>query len=436
MHGGRQLLRSGASKKEAFAWASLDFANSGYTTVVLTAVFNAYFVSTVMGGVALATLAWTLVLSVSYLLVMITAPVLGAYADLRARKKLLLIMATLGCGLATALLASVGPGMWAWAALLLVVSNFCYATHQDLSAAFLPEIATPQAYGRVSGYGWAWGYLGGLVALAGSLAWVGIAQSHAMSAQEVVGGTMLITAALFVTVALPALAVLRERAVPAQHTQDWQLKHWLAASWGRLHQTWQLSGSQPDLRRFLWCVAVYHAGVQTVIALAAVYAQQVMGFSMAQTLVLILLVNITAAIGAWGFGLLQDQLGHARGLMLALLFWIGMIILAWMADTEPLFWAAANCAGLAMGASQSGARAAVAHLARPGHQAETFGLWGVAVNFSAILGPVSYGVVTWITGNAHRTAMLATGLFFIVGLVLLMRVDFDRGHRAAQSPAS
>lgn len=433
MHAARELLRKGASKKEAFAWASLDFANSGYTTVVLTAVFNAYFVSTVMGAAASATLVWTLVLSVSYLLVMITAPVLGAYADLRARKKPLLFAATLGCAVATALLSFVGPGMWAWAALLLVISNVCYATHQDLTAAFLPEIARPESYGRVSGYGWAWGYLGGLVALAGSLIWVGVAQSQSMSAQQTVAGTMLVTACLFIAVALPALVALRERAVPAQGTAHWQFRDWLAASWGRLHQTWVLSRSQPDLRRFLLCVAVYHAGVQTVIALAAVYAQQVMGFSMAQTLVLILAVNITAAMGAWGFGLLQDRLGHARGLVLALLFWIGMIILAWMADTEPLFWAAANCAGLAMGASQSGARAAVAHLARPGHQAETFGLWGVAVNFSAILGPVSYGLITWITDNAHRTAMLATGIFFVVGLMLLMRVDFERGHRAASA---
>ena len=97
MHPSPSLLREGLSRKEAVAWASLDFANSGYTTVVLTAVFNAYFVSVVMSGAAHATLAWTLVLSVSYALVMITAPILGAYADLRAQKKLLLVITTFGC---------------------------------------------------------------------------------------------------------------------------------------------------------------------------------------------------------------------------------------------------------------------------------------------------------------------------------------------------
>ena len=128
-------LAPGVSLKETFAWANMDFANSGYTTVVLTAVFNAYFVSSVMAGNALATLAWTAILSVSYLLVMVTAPILGAYADLRAQKKKLLVISTWGCVISTALLATVGPGMWLWAAVLLIVSNLCYATNQDLVAA-------------------------------------------------------------------------------------------------------------------------------------------------------------------------------------------------------------------------------------------------------------------------------------------------------------
>jgi MFS transporter, UMF1 family len=430
--GSQPLLRPGVARREAFAWASLDFANSGYTTVVLTAIFNAYFVSSVMANEDAATFVWTLILSASFALVMVSAPIIGAYADLRARKRQLLILSTLGCVVATALLATVGPGAWVWAALLLVVSNFCYATNQDLVAAFLPEIARQERLGQVSGYGWGWGYLGGLFALGLSLAWVGVAQGQEMSAQAVVGGTMLATAGLFAVVALPSLLVLRERATVAPNTDHWRTRDWLSASWGRLVQTWRNAESLVDLRRFLVCVMVYHAGVQTVITLAAVYAQQVMGFEIRQTIFLILIVNITAAIGAWGFGFFQDRLGHAKSLQLSLWAWVAMVVTAWLADTEAMFWLAANFAGLAMGASQSGARAAIAHLSRPGREAETFGLWGVAVNCSAILGPLTYGAVTWMTGNSHRTAMLITGLFFVVGLALLARVDFDRGRKAAQ----
>jgi UMF1 family MFS transporter len=421
------LLQPGIRPREALAWSSLDFANSGYTTVVLTAVFNVYFVSTVAPGET-ATLTWTLVLAISYLLVMLTAPLFGAYADLRARKRVMLLWCTLTCIAATAGLATVGPGMIVWAGFLLVVSNLAYATHQDLTAAFLPELARPEALGRLSGYGWAWGYCGGLVALALSLLWVRAADAQGLSTHAAVAGTMLLTAGLFAIVGLPSLWILRERARPLDTMRRAGWRHWVSASWGRLAETWLESRQQVDLRRFLMCVLVYQAGVQTVITLAAVYAREVMGFTLAQTISLVLVVNVTAAGGAWVFGHFQDRLGHQRSLMLTLVVWLAMVATAWQASTETIFWLAANLAGLAMGASQSGGRAAIALLAMPGRQAETFGLWGVAVNASAVAGPLAYGLMTWISGNDHRSAMLATGVFFLVGLMLLIRVDFNRGR--------
>ncbi|MFZ9162541.1 MAG: MFS transporter, partial [Burkholderiaceae bacterium] len=160
-----------SSRLERLAWASLDFANSGYTTVVLTAVFNAYFVSVVMGGSAQATLVWTSILAVSYAVVMITAPWIGALADARACKKSILFIATMSCSLSTLALGLVGPGDLWLAAGLLLISNVAYATHQDVSAGFLRELASREKAGRLSGYGWAWGYLGGLLSLVLSLAW-------------------------------------------------------------------------------------------------------------------------------------------------------------------------------------------------------------------------------------------------------------------------
>jgi MFS transporter, UMF1 family len=200
-----------------------------------------------------------------------------------------------------------------------------------------------------------------------------------------------------------------------------------------LRTNWQQSYQQPDLRRFLICVLIYHAGVHTVITLAAVYAQQVMGFSIQQTIMLILIVNITAAIGAWAFGFLQDRLSHRNSLSIALVFWLLMVLIAWQAHDETTFWIAANFAGIAMGASQSGARAAIAYLSRADRQAETFGLWGVAINMAAVLGPVTYGLVTWLSQNDQRLAMVVTGVFFLVGLAVLWTVNFERGRHAANS---
>ena len=168
----QEALADGVRKREVFGWAMYDFANSGYTTVVLTAVFNAYFVGAVAGNAPWATLAWTLALGVSRALAMLTLPTIGAYCDLRAAKKKVLLLTTVGCVITTAALAAVGAGDVALAIVLIVLSNLFYAYGEALNAAFLPELARPQAIGRVSGWGWSFGYCGGMLALGLGLAYV------------------------------------------------------------------------------------------------------------------------------------------------------------------------------------------------------------------------------------------------------------------------
>src|SRR5215510_2072031 len=175
--GSTSSLAPGVRPREVWAWAFYDFANSGYTTVVITAVFNAYFVAEVAQRAPWAAFAWTSALAVSYALIMLTAPVIGAYADAHAAKKRLLLLTTAGCVIATAGLALVGPGELALGIALLVVSNFFFGTGENLIAAFLPELARGRALGKVSGWGWALGYIGGLVSLGASLAYVTAAQA-------------------------------------------------------------------------------------------------------------------------------------------------------------------------------------------------------------------------------------------------------------------
>lgn len=165
-------LNEGVRPREVWAWASYDFANSGYTTVVITAIFNAYFVSVVAGRAAWATFAWTLVLSVSYALIVVTAPLVGAWADTHAAKKKVLMVSTLGCVLGTAALSFAGPGDIAIAVIALVISNFFFGTGENVIAAFLPELAKSESLGKISGWGWAFGYIGGLLSLGVCLGYV------------------------------------------------------------------------------------------------------------------------------------------------------------------------------------------------------------------------------------------------------------------------
>ena len=195
-----ESLNPGVRRRELLGWAMYDFANSGYTTVVITAVFAAYFVGGVAGGASWATLAWTVGLSISYAIVMLTMPGLGAWADRHAAKKRLLFMVTAACVVSTAALALVGPDQVALGLVLLVISNTFYSYGESLTAAFLPELARPQAMGRVSGWGWALGYAGGMLTLGLCLAHVLSAQAAGQGAASFVPVTMLITAGMFATV--------------------------------------------------------------------------------------------------------------------------------------------------------------------------------------------------------------------------------------------
>jgi len=420
------LLAPGVRPREVVAWAMYDFANSGYTTVVITAVFNAYFVAVVAGDAPWATLAWTATLAVSYAAVMLTGPVIGAYADQRAAKKRLLVATTLGCVAFTAALALARPGGLAVACVLVALSNFFFSVGENLIAAFLPELARGKALGKVSGWGWGLGYLGGLVSLGASLAYVTAAQARGETSAEFVPVTMLITAAIFLVASLPTLLWLKERAVP-QPAADRLVRSALARVW----DTARHAATFTDLARFLGCLVCYQAGVQAVVALAAIYAQQAMGFTTKDTITLILAVNVTAALGAVAFGQFQDRLGHVRTIALTLLGWIATVVVAWWATDRATFWVAANLAGLSLGASQSAGRALVGYLSPRDRRAEFFGLWGLAVKFSSILGPLTYGFATWLSGGDHRLAMLITGVYFVAGLAVLATIDVRRGRREA-----
>jgi len=426
-------LAPDVNRREAWAWAMYDFANSGYTTIVITAIFNAYFVSVVASNAPWATLVWTLSLALSYALIMLTAPLLGAYADAHAAKKRLLLATTIGCVMFTAALFFAGPGSLWLAIPLIVLSNFFYGSGENLIAAFLPELAREESIGRVSGWGWSLGYMGGLFSLGICLAYVSWAQARGDTAADFVPVTMLITAVLFATASLPTFLLLKERAQPQPRLAG---KNMVQESFLRLVQTIRHAHDFRDLRRFLICTVFYQAGIQTVITLAAIYAQQVMQFTMQQTLMLIFVVNITAAIGAFSFGYLQDRIGHIPAISLTLIGWMIMVVMAWAAEGVGLFWAAANLAGLCMGASQSAGRALVGLFSPATRRAEFFGLWGLAIKLSSIFGPLTYGLVSWITQGDHRLAILLTGVYFLIGLIILSGVDAKRGRSAALNEAA
>lgn len=419
-----------APKKEIFSWAMYDFANSGYTTVVLTAVFNAYFVGVVAAGLenGQATLLWTLTVATASLLVLLSAPYIGAMADLRASKKKFLLITTAGCVIGTSLLGWVGAGDIILAMVLVIFSAYMFALGEGLIAAFLPEIAPQNEMGRISGLGWTVGYLGGLLVLGLCLAYVTWAQLRGVEAEQYIPITMWITAIIFALASLPTFLWLRERATPSI---DKTKRADFISGFTRLANTLKNAHQYRDLFRFLISLAIFYCGIHTVIVIAAIYAQEVMGFTTQDSIMLILIVNITAAIGAFVFGYVQDFLGSVRTLAITLLLWIVALVVAYFTESRAYFWLVANLIGIALGSSQSAGRALVGQFSPPGQSAEFFGLWGFATRVAAIIGPLSYGFTTYITDGNHKQALLSTTLFFIVGMAVLFTVNEQRGKEVA-----
>lgn len=299
----RSALKDGVAMREVWSWAAFDFANSGYTTVVLTAVFNAYFVSVVAGDAPSATFLWTVVIAVSNAVSMLLMPVIGTVADATATKKRWLAVATFMAVGGTLGLMFAGPGTIVWASLMIIVSNVAYNVGESLNSAFLPELAREDAVGKVSGWGWSFGYCGGILTLGLCLGVVLGGEKLGYGMDQTVAGTMAVTAFVFAASALPIFLFLKERSVPRLDAADREAVRSAASeSFAELRRT---LGSLGDFRDFAWlsvCGFLYQCGVSVVITLSAVYAAAVMGFKTEDTLLMVFLVNITAAVGAFAFG--------------------------------------------------------------------------------------------------------------------------------------
>jgi MFS transporter, UMF1 family len=421
------------TRSEWLAWSSFDFANSGYTTVILTAIYNGFFVSVIapLHGFSAgeSTLLWTVLLGFSHLVMLLASPLLGVIADQCGCKKTLLIITTAGCVLSTFMLALGGTNSLIICMVFLVLSSIFFSAGENLIAAFLPELAPPDKMGKLSAMGWSIGYLGGIISLLLCLAYIDFGQKQGQTLQQLIPHTAIIVAILFSLASLPTFLWLKERTL----SQPLLTTPLFKTAYQQLINRWHTLHQHPDFFRFLFTLTVYQCGIHTVIVLAAIYAQQVMQFTTEQTIVMILLVNFSAAIGSLLFGVIQDASSSLLSLKLTLTLWIIAISLAAFSHQASTFWLAANLIGISMGASQSAARALVGQFSPARHHGEFFGLWGMSLRLSAIIGPLSYGIINYLTMGNHRIAILSTLVFFLSGLFLLFFINEQRGKNRANT---
>ena len=313
---------------------------------------------------------------------------------------------------------------------LIIFSNAFYSYGESLSASFLPELARRDSLGTVSGWGWSFGYFGGMLALGVSLGYVLWAQGQGMGAAQFVPVTMLFTAFIYGIAALATFALLGERAVPQPEALR---ASGFKASLARLRVTYRNAQRYKEFMWLLLCAVFYQGGVAVAVTLAAIYAEQVIGFKPSETMVLIFVLNLAAAAGAFGFGFFQDKIGHKLALGITLAGWVATCIIAALSTTKGEFWWAAAIAGACMGSSQSAGRAMAGMFAPAKQLAEFYGLWTFATRLASIIGPLTYGAITWATGGNQRIAILSTTVLFVAGMIALIPVNVARGRAAAEA---
>lgn len=419
--------RSEVRRREILGWCMYDFANSAFTTLIVTFIFSTYFVKAIAADEVSGTVVWTRAVNVSAILVALSMPVLGAIADFSRRKKRFLILATAQTLVFTALLFFMKPGMVLAAAIVFVLANVAYEGGQAFYNAFLPEISTSKNIGRISGYGWALGYLGGLLALVLAL---GMTQGGWLpSANHLdVRATSLLVVAWFGLFSIPTFLFLRERGVAKPVEPGTYVREGIL----RVTETFRHLRRYREAAKALLARLVYNDGLVTIFAMGGIYAATVFDFSFEGVIVLGIVLNVAAGAGAFLFGFVNDRIGGKRTIAITLVVLSIAAVIGATAETRTGFWLAAIGIGLMVGPNQSASRSLLGVMTPEDRHGEFFGFFAFSGKLTSVAGPFLYGTAVASTGN-HRIAMAAIVAFFAVGLVILMFVDEEAGIEAARS---
>jgi len=392
------------------AWTLYDFANSAFVAVIPATVYSQYYALAVVGNEhGEGDFWWGLAVTTSMIVVALSSPPLGALADHGGLRKRFLFALTYLSVAATALMATVRPGHVLWGWLLAVVGTVGFEGAIVYYNAYLSELAPPERQGRLSGYGFAVGYLGSAVALGAALPF---------ARRDDYSGTFLITAALFGTFAIPAFLFL-----PADRPVRLSLRQAIGAAFAETRATLRGILAMPALRRFLLAYLFFEDGINTVVYFSSVFAGHTLGFTTPEVIQLYFVVQLAAVVGAWAWARPTDMRGPKFVVMVTLVQWCAVVVAAYFVETKAQFFAVAVVAGTALGAAQAAGRAFMAALIPPGREAELFGFYALCGKTAAILGPLVFGLTSRLTGGNQRIAIVSVGAFFVIGLTLIRGVD-------------
>ncbi len=384
---------------------------------MVTFVFPIYFINTIVTD-GHGDKYWGFTLSASMLSVAMLTPLLGAMADVLHNKKAFLGIFTSVTIVCTLLLYFMQPGMALVAAALFILANIGYEGGTVFYDAFIPEITTPQTFGRVSGLGYACGYFGSLIILIVNLPFFETTPKF----------TFVVTAAFYAVFALPMFLVVPER----RRNANLSFGELTKRGFGQLATTVRHIREYKDITRFLTAFFIYNDAILTVILFAGIFARKTLHFSMTDLAIWFAMIQIVAVTGSLVFGRFADKHGPKLTITITLFIWIAVVTAAYFTTTAAEFYFVGALAGVSLGSSQACSRSFMALLTPPEHTAEFFGFYdGFCGKASAVIGPVVFGVLSDLFGS-QRPAIWAMAAFFIIGLILLRRVNEHHAERVEE----
>ena len=442
------LLRfSYGNPREVLGWSFYDIANSAFATAILAVIFNKYYAGVVAGGVEGIVVnlfganiqvpgasVFTFAVAIAMIIVAVSSPLLGAIADYSGLKKRYLLVYCLIGVVFTSLLATVGPGDVIWGGLLFVIALVGFAGGNVFYNAFLPEIAAKEDLGKVSGIGWALGYLGGGLCLLVCLCMLQFPHVLGLREPTPVTAVFPVVGLWWLVFSIPMFLWVRERATRQKKPAG---ESYFGIGKQRLIRTLKDIRRFRELWKFLLAFFLFNDGIEMVIIMAAIFGDQLLHMDSGQLIVFFLVVQGIAFIGAIGFGWLVDWIGNKVTLMITLVVWTGIVLWAyfigWFTDPVTEYYMLGVVVGLVLGGSQSAARSMQASFIPVQNAAEFFSFFAISGKFASVIGPILFGLVTLITGSL-RTGILMLVVFFVAGMGILITVDESKGQQEAQVP--
>ncbi len=402
------------SRSKIFFWTLFDFANTAFSVIIVTVIYSKYFSNYVAGG---QKWLWGLAVSISMVIAAFLSPPLGAIADVSRNRKRFLLIFTLLSVTCTAFMFFVHKGDILLGLTLFILANIGFEAGLVFYDAFLPNLTEKKNFGRVSGYGFAMGYVGALAVLL--IVMLILPAQTNPNYYFYIRLTFVIAAAFFLLFSIPLFLFVSEPKVPNKLRGD-LIRKGMSKSFTTLKAIF-FERKYPSVSRFLLAFFLYNDAIITIIAFASIFASNILKMDDDQVILFFVIVQSTAVLGSFIFGIISDHIGPKKTISITLVIWIFVIVGAFFVNSVAEFYVVGLLAGVSIGSSQSCSRSLMALLTPKERSAEFFGFYdGLFGKSSAVVGPLVYGIISDLSNE--RFAALAIGFFFLAGLIILQKV--------------